>query len=91
MADKILNVTLIVSAVILILLLILAVFIIASEIAGIVSEKYFYECTDIQGNLIYCTYAYTSKSGMYGVMEDGTYIAITSYKRLDKEGADIDE
>ena len=48
------------------------------------SEGYIYKCTDVQGNLVYCTYAYTSKGGMFGTTEDGTHITITSYKRIPK-------
>ena len=43
-----------------------------------------YECTDFQGNLVYCTSAYTSKGGMFGTTEDGTRIALTSYKLIPK-------
>ena len=41
-----------------------------------------YECTDSQGNLVYCTSAYTSKGGMFGITEDGTHITLTSYKHI---------
>ena len=49
------------------------------------SEDYIYICTDVQGNTIYCTYAYISKGGMFGTLEDGTIITITSYKQIRKE------
>lgn len=44
--------------------------------------KYMYKCTDYKGDTIYCTYAYSSKGGMFGYLEDGTLITITSYKRI---------
>ena len=43
-----------------------------------------YECTDSQGNLVYCTSAYTSKGGMFGITEDSTHIVLTSYKQIPK-------
>ena len=45
-------------------------------------EGYIYECTDTQGNLVYCTYAYIGKGGMFGTTEDGTHITLTNYKRI---------
>lgn len=48
------------------------------------AETMIYECTDFQGNLVYCTSAYTSKGGMFGTTEDGTHITITSYKKIPK-------
>lgn len=48
-------------------------------------SKYIYECTDIQGKLIYCTYAVTNKGGMFGKTEDGRKITLTSYKKINKE------
>lgn len=47
-------------------------------------ETMIYECTDSQGNLVYCTSAYTSRGGMFGTTEDGTHIVLTSYKRIPK-------
>ena len=49
------------------------------------SRNYIYVCTDTQGKTIYCTSAYTSKGGMFGTMEDGTKVTITSYKQVRKE------
>lgn len=54
-------------------------------------QNYIYKCTDTQGNVIYCINARETKGGMFGTMEDGTKVTITSYKRVNKEGADIDE
>lgn len=54
-------------------------------------QNYIYKCTDTQGNVIYCTNARTTKGGMFGTMEDGTKVTITSYKRVRIKGADIDE
>lgn len=45
-------------------------------------QEYIYECTDYKGNVIYCTTAYTERGGMFGYTEDGTFITITSYKRI---------
>jgi hypothetical protein len=45
-------------------------------------EGYIYECTDFQGNLVYCTSAYTDRGGMFGTTEDGTRIVLTSYKKI---------
>ena len=55
-------------------------------IYGIIdSRDYIYVCTDTQGKTIYCTSAYTRKGGMFGTMEDGTKVTITSYKQVKKE------
>lgn len=54
-------------------------------------QNYIYKCTDTQGNVIYCIDIYRTRGGMFGTMEDGTEVTITSYKRVKKEGADIDE
>ena len=48
------------------------------------TTEYIYECTDYQGNIIYCNKAYESKGGMFGIMEDGTKLVITSYKEVEK-------
>lgn len=45
-------------------------------------EGYIYECTDFYGNLVYCTFAYTDRGGMFGTTEDGTKIVLTSYKKI---------
>lgn len=74
MFEKVLGVII---AIIIILLIIYA-------IIEVPSEGYIYECTDFQGNLVYCVHAYTSKGGMFGTTEDGTRIALTSYKRIPK-------
>lgn len=61
-------------------------------VAGVIYEQnYIYKCTDTQGNVIYCTNARTTKGGMFGTMEDGTEVTITSYKRVKIEEGDIDE
>lgn len=66
--------------------IILVFFIVGMLILGATdSSKYIYVCTDTQGKTIYCTSAYTSKGGMFGTMEDGTMITITSYKQVRKE------
>lgn len=54
-------------------------------------QNYIYKCTDTQGNVIYCINARETKGGMFGTMEDGTKVTITSYKRVRIKGADIDE
>ena len=48
------------------------------------AETMIYECTDYHGNIVYCTSAYTNKGGMFGITEDGTHIALTSYKQIPK-------
>lgn len=47
-------------------------------------ETMIYECTDYQGNIVYCTSAYTSEGGIFGITEDGTHIVLTSYKQIPK-------
>lgn len=65
---------------------ILVVFIIGIIIFGATYESDFiYKCTDTKGNIIYCIDAYTSKGGMFGTMEDGTRVTITSYKLVERE------
>lgn len=68
-----------------IVLIVALIFILIDE------QNYIYKCTDTQGNVIYCTNARTTKGGMFGTMEDGTEVTITSYKRVKIEEADIDE
>lgn len=67
------------------------VLIVALILIPIDEQNYIYECTDMQGNTIYCVDTYRSYGGIFGTMEDGTEVTITSYKRVNKEGADIDE
>ena len=54
-------------------------------------KEYIYKCTDYAGNTIYCTHAYTSRGGLFGYMEDGTRITITSYKEVLKSEGEEDE
>lgn len=62
------------------------VFIIGIIIFGATYDSDFiYKCTDTKGNIIYCIDAYTSKGGMFGTMEDGTRVTITSYKLVERE------
>lgn len=66
--------------------ILLVVFIVGMLIFGVIdSSKYIYKCKDTQGNTIYCTRAETSKGGMFGIMEDGTRVTITSYKLVERE------
>ena len=66
--------------------ILLVVFVVGILIFGVIDDsKYIYKCTDTQGRTIYCTSAYTSKGGMFGIMEDGTKVTITSYKQVRKE------
>lgn len=66
--------------------ILLVAFIVGMLIFGVIdSSKYIYECTDTQGNTIYCTNAYIGKGGMFGIMEDGTRVTITSYKLVERE------
>lgn len=44
-----------------------------------------YECTDFQGNLVYCTSVFISKGSMFGITEDGTKVLLTSHKKILKE------
>ena len=63
---------------------IIIILLINHVIIKVPSEGYIYECTDFQGNLVYCVSAYTDKGGMFGTTEDGTHIALTSYKQIPK-------
>lgn len=66
--------------------ILLVAFIVGILIFGVTDRsKHIYECTDTQGNTIYCIDAYTSKGGMFGTMEDGTRVVITSYKPVERE------
>ena len=65
---------------------ILVAFLVGITIYGATYDSnYIYRCTDTQGNTIYCVDAYTSRGGMFGTMEDGTRVTITSYKLIEKE------
>ena len=65
---------------------IIGVFICFVFLYGIIEEsKYIYECSDVQGNKVYCTFVTNTKGGMFGHLEDNTKIQITSYKRIEKE------
>lgn len=69
-----------------ILFVLVIVAIVGMAVYGIAdSENYIYVCTSTQGKTIYCTSAYTSEGGMFGTMEDGTKVTITSYKQIRKE------
>lgn len=72
-------------------ILLLIILIVVLIFIPIDEQNYIYKCTDTQGNVIYCINARTTKGGMFGIMEDGTKVTITSYKRVNIEGADIDE
>jgi hypothetical protein len=48
-------------------------------------KNYIYECTDYKGNTVYCVSYQVTKGNAWGTMEDGTRIAITSYKRVPRE------
>lgn len=49
------------------------------------NSHYTFECTDYQGNIIYCVSVSEYKNELLGTLEDGTVISITSYKRVLKE------
>lgn len=72
-------------------ILLFIVLIVAFIFILIDEQNYIYKCTDTQGNVIYCTNTRTTKCGMFGTMEDGTEVTITSYKRVKIEEVDIDE
>lgn len=66
--------------------ILLVVLTVGMLILGVTEDsEYIYKCTDTQGNTIYCINAYTNKGGMFGIMKDGTKVAITSYKQINKE------
>lgn len=78
--DKIINI---------IFALILITIIIGFISFGIIEgNKYIYECTDYKGDIVYCKDARWTKGGMYGTLEDGTMITITSYRQVLKEEAE---
>ena len=72
-----------IGAVVFCMLFIGLIIIIALDLT-IEAETTIYECTDCQGNLVYCTHAYTSRGGMFGITEDGKHITLTSYKQIPK-------
>lgn len=53
-------------------------------------SNFIYKCTDTKGNIIYCIDAYISRGGMFGTMEDGTKVTITSYKLVEREEKQYD-
>lgn len=50
------------------------------------NTKYYYECTDVNGNTIYCERVDNTQGGLIGIMKDRTKVIITSYKKVVKEG-----
>lgn len=70
-----------------ILFILLIITIIGMATFGILDNtKYYYECTDVNGNTIYCERVDNTGSGLIGLTNDGATIIITSYKRVLKEG-----
>lgn len=48
------------------------------------SQPIYYICIDEQGNEITCIDIDNEKGTYWGILEDGTHIKITSYKRVEK-------
>ncbi len=66
------------------IILIILLFIVMAIMVSIItydSDNYIYECTNYEQNVIYCRSVRVEKGNAWGEMEDGTNIAITSYKK----------
>jgi len=50
------------------------------------NSTYYYECTNINGNTIYCERVDNTQGGLIGIIKDRTKVIITSYKKVVKEG-----
>lgn len=48
------------------------------------TEKYYYECIDMQGERVICDRVSVYKNQMLGYKSDGTVLTITSYKRIER-------
>ena len=70
-----------------VLSILLIITIIGFIVIGIWNDnKYYYECTDVNGNTIYCERVDNTRGVLTGLTNDGKTIIITSYKRVLKEG-----
>ena len=70
-----------------VLFILLIITIIGMVTFGILDNtKYYYECTDVNGNTIYCERVDNTQGGLIGIMKDRTKVIITSYKKVVKEG-----
>lgn len=68
---------------ILIILFFILIFLMAIIIYD--GNNYIYKCIDYEQNVIYCRNVRVEKGNAWGEMEDGTNIAITSYKKISKK------
>lgn len=66
-----------------ILIVLLLILIIIGTISSCLHPVY-YICTDEQGNEITCIDIDNEKGTYWGILEDGTHIKITSYKRVEE-------
>ena len=73
-------------AIVILLLILMLVIIPIAVTSNIENNDCIYECVDYNGNIVYCTDAYVSKAGMFGILEDGTKTTLRSYKKVLKEG-----
>ncbi len=68
-----------------ILMVLLFILIIVVAIILDNGDNYIYECSDYDSNIVYCKDVRIGYSGAWGEMKDGTSIAITSYKKINKK------
>lgn len=67
--------------------ILLIITIIGFIVIGIWDDNtHYYECTDVNGNTIYCERVDNTRGDLTGLTNDGKTIIITSYKRVLKEG-----
>lgn len=67
--------------------ILLIITIIGAIVIGILDNNtHHYECTDVNGNTIYCERVENTRGGLIGLTNDGKTIIITSYKKVLKEG-----
>ena len=71
-----------VSTIITILMIIVMIYGFISAIME--TEKYYYECIDMQGERVICDRVSVCRNQMLGYKSDGTVLTITSYKRIER-------
>ena len=66
--------------------IVLGILLIMIIIGTLDNSTYYYECTDVNGNTIYCERVDNTQGGLIGIMKNRTKVIITSYKKVVREG-----
>ena len=66
--------------------IVLGILLIITIIGTLDNSTYYYECTDVNGNTIYCERVDNTQGGLIGIMKNRTKVIITSYKKVVREG-----